>query len=72
MLFRSQEYYEGAYERLIGKDVAFHALDITDLKWTEVDTRQDFDTAERIFSVIEPEHPPVESLLFTNRENVGL
>ena len=67
-----QEYYEGAYERLIGKDVAFHALDITDLKWTEVDTRQDFDTAERIFSVIEPEHPPVESLLFTNRENVGL
>jgi len=45
-----QEYYEAAYERLIAKDVAFHAVDITGLKWTEIDTRQDFDYAERIFA----------------------
>jgi choline kinase len=44
-----QEYYEGAYERLITKDIAFHAVDITGLEWTEIDTRQDFETAERIF-----------------------
>ncbi len=43
------EYYEGAYERLIAKDVAFHAVDITGLKWTEIDTRHDFDAAEKIF-----------------------
>jgi len=44
-----QEYYEGAYERLIAKGVAFHAVDITGLEWTEIDTRQDFDVAEKIF-----------------------
>lgn len=45
-----QEYYEGAYERLIKRGVAFHAVDITGLKWTEIDTRQDFETAERTFA----------------------
>ena len=45
-----QEYYEGAYERLIEKNVPFHALDISGLKWTEIDTKEDFKTAELIFS----------------------
>lgn len=45
-----QEYYEGAYERLIEKNVPFYALDITGLKWTEIDTKEDFATAETIFS----------------------
>lgn len=45
-----QEYYEAAYERLIGKNVVFHALDISGLKWTEIDTKEDFATAEKIFS----------------------
>jgi len=45
-----QEYYEGAYERLIEKDVPFYALDISGLKWTEIDTKEDFATAERIFN----------------------
>lgn len=45
-----QEYYEGAYERLIEKKVPFYALDISGLKWTEIDTKEDFITAERIFS----------------------
>ena len=44
-----QEYYEGAYERLIANNVTFHAVDITGLNWTEIDTRNDFDTAEKIF-----------------------
>ncbi|MDA8605303.1 phosphocholine cytidylyltransferase family protein, partial [Gammaproteobacteria bacterium] len=33
-----QEYYEAAYERLIEKDVPFYALDISGLRWTEIDT----------------------------------
>jgi choline kinase len=45
-----QEYYEAAYERLIEKDVPFHALDISGLKWTEIDTKEDFITAKEIFN----------------------
>ena len=44
-----QEYYEGAYERLIDKNVTFQALDITGLKWTEIDTKEDFKVAENLF-----------------------
>jgi choline kinase len=45
-----QEYYEGAYERLIEKNVPFYALDISGLAWTEIDTKEDLVTAEKIFS----------------------
>jgi choline kinase len=44
-----QEYYEGAYELLIANGVAFEALDVTDLAWTEIDTREDFESATKIF-----------------------
>ena len=44
-----QEYYEAAYERLIEKNVPFYAFDISGLKWTEIDTKEDFITAEKIF-----------------------
>ena len=43
-----QEYYEAAYERIIEKDVPFHALDISGLKWTEIDTKEDFLSAESL------------------------
>jgi len=45
-----QEYYEGAYERLIEKNVPFYALDISGLKWTEIDTKEDFITAENMLN----------------------
>ena len=45
-----QEYYEAAYERLIEKNVHFYSLDISGLKWTEIDTKADFITAEKIFT----------------------
>lgn len=45
-----QEYYEAAYERLIEKNVPFNTLDITGLRWTEIDTKEDFATAEKIFN----------------------
>lgn len=45
-----QEYYEAAYERLIEKDVPFYSLDISGLRWTEIDTKEDFMLAGKIFS----------------------
>ncbi|MCK4937610.1 MAG: phosphocholine cytidylyltransferase family protein [Methanosarcinales archaeon] len=45
-----QEYYEGAYERLIEKKVPFYALDISGLKWVEIDTHEDFDKGKEIFN----------------------
>lgn len=45
-----QEYYEGAYERLINKFVPFYALDISGFKWAEIDTQKDFVMAENIFN----------------------
>lgn len=44
-----QEYYEAGYERLIDKNVIFNTLDITGLKWIEIDTLDDFAAAENIF-----------------------
>ena len=44
-----QEYYEAAYSQLMKKKTVFHALDITGQKWTEIDTAEDFATANRIF-----------------------
>ena len=46
----NQEYYEGAYERLIEKNVPFYALDISGLKWVEIDSREDFDLGIKVFS----------------------
>ena len=44
-----QAYYEGAYERLIESNVDFYALDISGLKWIEIDTADDFTKAQSIF-----------------------
>ncbi len=55
-----QEYYEAAYERLMAKDIAFHALDITGLNWTEIDTYGDFQSANKMFrapaKAVSPKH----------------
>ena len=45
-----QEYYECAYERLIERKVPFYALDISGLKWVEIDAPEDFDLGIKIFS----------------------
>jgi choline kinase len=44
-----QEYYESAYSQLMRKNTIFHALDITGQKWAEVDTAEDFATANHLF-----------------------
>lgn len=45
-----QAYYEAAYERLMARNVAFHAVDITGLNWVEIDTHDDFAAANRMFN----------------------
>ncbi len=44
-----QDYYEAAYAQLVLKGMGFHALDITGLNWTEIDTAQDFAVANAMF-----------------------
>jgi choline kinase len=45
-----QQYYEAAYERLIEKELPFYALDISGIKWIEIDTKEDFITAKEMFN----------------------
>jgi choline kinase len=45
----AQDYYEAAYTRLIDKGIPFHALDITGMNWTEIDTPKDFAAANAMF-----------------------
>jgi choline kinase len=44
-----QEYYEGAYERLIEKGVPFFSVDITGMKWIEIDSHADYAAAQELF-----------------------
>ncbi len=45
-----QDYYEAAYQRLMEREIEFRALDITGLKWTEIDTHDDFAAANQMFN----------------------
>jgi len=40
---------EAAYARLVRKGIPFHSLDITGMKWTEIDTPEDFAAANAMF-----------------------
>lgn len=44
-----QEYYEASYERLIATGTPFHTLDISNLNWVEIDTKEDFALAHELF-----------------------
>ena len=44
-----QAYYEAAYAQLVNKGTQFHALDISGLNWTEIDTAKDFAAANTMF-----------------------
>ena len=46
-----QKYYEEAYETLITKNIHFNVVDITGLKWTEIDTNEDLAMAQEIFKL---------------------
>jgi len=44
-----QDDYETAYARLVDKEVVFQALDVTGLDWTEIQTIEDFERANKMF-----------------------
>ncbi len=44
------EYYDDSYTTLVEKGVTFGAVDITGLKWVEIDTHQDYEDALKIFT----------------------
>jgi choline kinase len=44
-----QEYYDDSYTTLVQKNVPFHAVDITGLRWVEIDTHEDYERANSIF-----------------------
>lgn len=47
---KQQEYYDDSYTTLIEKGLPFYAVDITGLKWVEVDIHRDFKRANSLFS----------------------
>ena len=60
-----QEYYEAAYERLIEKDVPFYALDISGLRWTEIDTKEDFMLAGKFLVRVNNFHYSTSHLIYS-------
>jgi choline kinase len=44
-----QRYYEAAYDTIIQAGEPFKALDITGLRWVEIDTLKDYELAQRLF-----------------------
>lgn len=44
------EYYDDSYTTLVEKGILFHAVDITGLKWVEIDTHEDFHRAAGLFA----------------------
>jgi choline kinase len=49
-----QKYYEVAYDALVQAGEPFKALDITGLPWVEIDTPEDYELAQRLFSTSNP------------------
>lgn len=43
------EYYDDSYTTLVEKGIPFHAVDITGLKWVEIDTHEDYARAQKLF-----------------------
>lgn len=46
-----QEYYDDCYTALVKKGIIMEAVDITGLKWVEIDNHRDLEAAERIFKI---------------------
>ena len=45
----AQAHYQAAYARLVDTGIPLHALDITGMKWTAIDTPEDFSAANAMF-----------------------
>ncbi len=44
------EYYDDSYPKIVEAGLPFEAVDITGLKWVEIDTLQDYELAQKTFS----------------------
>lgn len=47
-----QEYYDDSYTTLVKQGIPFHAVDITGLKWVEIDSHEDFHRAQKLFGTM--------------------
>lgn len=45
-----QEYYDDSYTTLVEEGHPFHAVDISGLKWVEIDTHEDYERANEMFA----------------------
>lgn len=48
-----QRYYEAAYDAIVQAGEPFKALDITGLRWVEIDTLEDYELAQRLFGHVD-------------------
>ena len=48
-----QRYYEVAYDAIVQVGEPFKALDITGLRWVEIDTLEDYELAQRLFGHVD-------------------
>lgn len=46
----NQRYYDDSYTTMVEKGIPFYAIDITGLKWVEIDTPEDYKQAEELFA----------------------
>lgn len=44
-----QEYYDDSYTTLVAKGIPFHVVNITGLRWVEIDTVSDYELAKKFF-----------------------
>lgn len=45
-----QDYYDDSYTTLVARGVPFYSVDISNLKWVEIDTMEDYTLANKLFS----------------------
>lgn len=45
-----QDYYDDSYTTLVERGIPFYSVDISNLKWVEIDTLDDYNNANKIFS----------------------
>ena len=52
-----QKYYEVVYDAIVQAGEPFKALDITGLRWVDLDTLEDYELAQRLFGHVDAGHP---------------
>lgn len=45
-----QEYYDDSYTTLVQRGIPFHSIGVSDFRWVEVDTHEDYQCAQQMFT----------------------